>query len=61
MNDDYFDQSYSTFNLMHSYESTQDRQKYNAEDIAKRRGKKGKERKNWQNNNPIWQGKRRFI
>ena len=53
--------SYESYGFMYTYESTQDRQIEYAKEISKRRGKKGKERKNWQNNNTIWQGKRRFI
>lgn len=43
-----------------SYESSQERAKENAEEISKRKGKKGKERKNWENQNNIWQGKKRY-
>jgi hypothetical protein len=42
------------------HESTQERQETRAQDIANHKGKKGKERKNWENRNTIWQGKKRF-
>jgi hypothetical protein len=43
-----------------SYESTQDKQRENAVEISKRKGKKGKERKCWENQNTIWQDKKRY-
>lgn len=38
----------------------QDFQRSFANDIINRKGKKGKQRKNWENQNAVWQGKRRF-
>lgn len=41
-------------------ESAQSKQRYSAETVSDWRGKKGKKRRNWENQNTIWQEKRRF-
>lgn len=40
-------------------ESTDERRVQNSLDSVYKKGKKGKERKSWENKNSIWQGKRR--
>ena len=41
-------------------ESADEKARNNCMGIVKKKGKKGKLRKDWENNNSIWQGKRRF-
>lgn len=41
-------------------ESADEKARNNCIGIVKKKGKKGKLRKDWENNNSIWQGKRRF-
>lgn len=41
-------------------ESLTDRQEANRQYVINHKGKKGKERKNWENKNSVWQGQKRF-
>ena len=45
-------------NVLPSY--ADEKARNNCMGIVKKKGKKGKLRKDWENNNSIWQGKRRF-